>query len=379
MNPTVVIGGGPAGSAAAILLARAGESVSLLERKSGAHDKVCGEFISWEAARYLQHLGLNLPALSAQPIRRLGLYNGKDSLHSPLPNTAWSLSRRRLDAALIQQAQQAGADVQQGVAVRGLEHTDHCWTLSTSGQGAHGSGASVSNTQKAETVFLASGKHDIRNWQRMAKQAEGDGMLGLKMHLQLDPTQQAQLHETVEVHLYNGGYAGLELIEQGKANLCFLIRHDLYKACAKQWSQVLDWLTDTSPHLKTRLASATPLWQKPVAIANVPYGYQHMPTEAVPHLFRLGDQTAVIPSVAGDGIAIALRSAFLAARVHTAGGDSQTYQRLAQKDFHTPVRDAQLLTRLLSTEVGRKTAFSLSRLWPGLLAKAISRLRVQGD
>jgi len=56
----VVIGGGLAGSAAAIVLGRAGSDVVLLERESQPQHKVCGEFLSREALKYLELLGLEV-------------------------------------------------------------------------------------------------------------------------------------------------------------------------------------------------------------------------------------------------------------------------------------------------------------------------------
>jgi len=56
----LVVGGGPSGATVAALLARAGEAVTLVERAAGPHDKVCGEFISGEAAGYIGRLGLDL-------------------------------------------------------------------------------------------------------------------------------------------------------------------------------------------------------------------------------------------------------------------------------------------------------------------------------
>src|SRR5690606_3271673 len=110
-NETVVIGGGPAGSAAAIHLARHGMPVRLLERQPGPHHKVCGEFISYEAAQSLANLGVDLPALGAVPIHQVRFYNGDKELTFNLPFTAWSLSRCTLDSVLLKQAESAGAMV----------------------------------------------------------------------------------------------------------------------------------------------------------------------------------------------------------------------------------------------------------------------------
>jgi len=56
----LVVGGGVAGGAVAAYLARAGRHVVLLERKNGPHDKVCGEFVSGEAADYLRVLDIDV-------------------------------------------------------------------------------------------------------------------------------------------------------------------------------------------------------------------------------------------------------------------------------------------------------------------------------
>src|SRR5690606_20316489 len=115
------------------------------------------------------------------------------------------------------------------------------------------------------------------------------------------------------------------------------------------------------------------LWHEPLAVAGIPYGYIASPADSVPNLFRLGDQAAVIPSFAGDGIAIALHTASLAAQVHIAGGDSKTYQRQACKDLTPPVRDAQRLADMLSHRLVRKVAFTFALLWPKPLREKLLR------
>lgn len=368
----VIIGGGPAGAAAAISLARAGMPVCLLERKTGPHHKVCGEFISWEAAQYLEQLGIDLPMLGAQPVRRVRLYSGERTLGADLPATAWSLSRRTLDAALLQRAEAVGARVRLGAVVRDLRCTDTIWRLTVADLARR-----ELHELTADTVFLASGKHDIRHWRRSAP-ASSPSYIGLKMHLQLNPMQRDVLREAVEIYLFDGGYAGLELVEEGEANLCFLLSKEIYSTCDKHWPSVFNWLTATSPHLQARLDGAQYVWQEPLAISGVPYGYLHSAEAAMPGLFRLGDQTAVIPSLAGDGIAIALHSGLLAAATYSAGGDSDAYQQQALKDFKKPVRHAQLIARIFSREIGRKAAFSLSRLMPSLVTSAICSTRTEG-
>jgi len=153
-DETIIIGGGPAGSAAAIKLAKQGMPVRLLERKLRPHHKVCGEFISYEAAQYLDELGLDLAALGAEPIRHARFYNGESELIFNLPFTAWSLSRCKLDSALLEQAASAGAKVELGTTVR---------HLSRAGDGI----AIALHTASLATRVHASGG-DSKTYQRMA-------------------------------------------------------------------------------------------------------------------------------------------------------------------------------------------------------------------
>lgn len=365
----LVIGGGPAGAAAAIQLARTGGSPTLLERKPEAHDKVCGEFISVEAAEQLESLGIDLEGLGAEPITRLRLVSGDRAVESALPFTAWSLSRRRLDTRLLECAEDAGVNVCYGTSASGLRQCGADWQVTT--RGVNGERADIF----ARAVFLATGKHDLRQWQRRRPPDAGD-YIGFKMHLRLNGTQRQVLANTVELHLFGQGYAGIEPVEDDKANLCFLVNRNVYHHCAKRWTGLLRWLADTSPHMEARLGDAVPLWSRPLAVYGTPYGYIHEGKSGMPGLFRLGDQMAVIPSLAGDGIAIALHSGALAAEARSGGRSAEHYHQQAYETFSKPVRNAGRIAKLLSSRVGRNAALLLGRHYPSLVRFAVSGSRL---
>ena len=90
----VITGGGLAGSAAAIVLARAGRDVVLLERESQPQHKVCGEFLSQEALMYLRSLGADVGAMGAATIHSVRLARGTGRSAAVLPFGAMSLTRR---------------------------------------------------------------------------------------------------------------------------------------------------------------------------------------------------------------------------------------------------------------------------------------------
>ena len=86
----LVIGGGPAGSAAALLLVRAGWSVLLLEKRAFPRRKVCGEYLSATTLPLLDRLGLGeaFRDRAGPPVDRVGLFAGPRCLSAALPCAA---------------------------------------------------------------------------------------------------------------------------------------------------------------------------------------------------------------------------------------------------------------------------------------------------
>src|SRR5438132_2322759 len=107
----LVVGGGPAGATAALLLARAGWSVGLLERQTFPRRKVCGEYLSATNLPLLDRLGVGAAfrELAGPPVREVGLFSGGRVLRADLPRPdgcGWgrALSRERLDTLLLERA-----------------------------------------------------------------------------------------------------------------------------------------------------------------------------------------------------------------------------------------------------------------------------------
>ncbi len=98
----VIIGAGPAGTAAAITLATAGYRPSVIERTTGPTDKVCGDFLSIDSIQRCRSLGVDPASLGAAPIDRVRLIHGERVTEAALPFPAMGLSRRVLDQALLQ-------------------------------------------------------------------------------------------------------------------------------------------------------------------------------------------------------------------------------------------------------------------------------------
>src|SRR3954452_13866214 len=107
-----VIGAGPAGSAAALLLARQGWDVTLIEQHRFPRDKDCGECLSALGIDVLRRAGLvdRIALLEPVVLRRTVLHAPDGArVELPLPRPMWGVSRRALDSALLDGAREAGA------------------------------------------------------------------------------------------------------------------------------------------------------------------------------------------------------------------------------------------------------------------------------
>ncbi len=132
----VIVGAGPAGSALAIRLARAGHAVLVLDRAHFPREKPCSEYLSPGTIRSLDELGVLDSVLAANPARLAGLrITGPDGVimegrfavshgYPPPFPFALSLPRRTFDHILRDAATAAGAEVCEGVSVEDLVYED---------------------------------------------------------------------------------------------------------------------------------------------------------------------------------------------------------------------------------------------------------------
>ncbi|WP_380784668.1 NAD(P)/FAD-dependent oxidoreductase [Sphingomonas sp. R86521] len=330
-TPALIVGGGPAGAATAIGFARAGVPHLLLERSRETGDALCGGFLSWRTLETLAGLGIDPDALNPARVTDVRLFAGTRRAEAKLPRPAINVSRHRLDTVLLAEAERLGSAVERGVTVREIDAR----TVRTA-DGA---------TMTTDALFLASGKHDIRGLARPEEARGADPTLGLRVHITPSPALARSLAGRIELHLFDRGYAGLALQEDGRANLCLAVhRSRLQEAGTPR--QLLDALGRELPALGEWIARIA----DPVdAIANVPYGWRERHGEA--GLFRLGDQAGVIPSLAGEGMGIALASGVAAADAYRRDGPGAAadWQVDFARRIARPIGVAGLVRRVAET------------------------------
>jgi len=359
--PAIVIGGGLAGAAFALELARNGRRVLVLERSRGPRHTVCGEFLSEEARVVLDWLGLSPVTLGGTTITHLRLVKGQRHATTLLPFTATGLSRFRLDEALLGAAERAGAEVLRGALVTGVNSIDGAMTVRTQDK-----------AWQASAVAVATGKHPLRGFARPAS-----SMVGFKLHLEPTANVRKALTGVVQLAFFRGGYVGACLVENGLLSVAWVIQDHLVRRVGPDWQRQSAYLGSQSSVFADLIAEARPLFVKPLATAAIPFGFMRAQPIA-PKIFPIGDQLAVVPSFTGDGMAIALYSGLAAARALSAGQSAIAWQRELIARLRPQFRLATSIGSLLEAPATCGISIAVGKLLPPLVRGIVSATRLRG-
>jgi len=329
-----VVGAGVAGSALAAALARQGWQVALIERDQLPRHKVCGEFLSPEAQQSLHALGLYPTVRAQQPVPLSGatlIGTSGQSLSLPLPGIAWGLSRFALDATLATAAVDQGAVLYSKTLVRS-------YTPAARGYQLHCRHTTGEQILTARAVIMASGRQSGQQLPPQVRRGQSTQpwrrCVGLKIHLQ-GVTMGAQ----TELYLFPGGYVGINPVEGDAVNLCALLDYTTFAAAGKDVLPAIQAMSGWNPALAERLVTATPLPATACVVAGVDTGRQPRPWDGVA---CIGDTAAMIPPLCGDGMAMALRSAEICAKLaddflrgrRTLAAWQSAYTRQWQQEFN---------------------------------------------
>lgn len=340
---------------AAIALCRGGAAPDLIDRDEMVGDALCGGFLSWRTAEKLRAVGVGPVHLGAHPVDTLALIAGESEATVSLPSPGFGLSRRALDSALRRHAVSEGAQL----------IVDRVRTVEPGVVESEGA------VYASDDIFLASGKHDVRGQSR--PRDDDDPALGIRIRIPAHDRLRALLKGRIELHLFGGGYAGIVLQEDGSANVCLALRKSLLANAGGKPRDLLDRLAAEQPRFGERMAFA-PAVQAIDTVGSVPYGWIARTTE--PGLYRLGDQAAVIPSLAGEGMAIAMDSGIAAAGAWLAGEGAPQFQAAFAKRADGPVRVAKLIWKTAERRSGATLLTGVARTLPSLARAAMSLTRI---
>ncbi len=298
-----IVGGGLAGSSAALVLARAGYRVGLFEAKHYPHHKVCGEFLSSECIHLFNQLGVTpqIQALGPVPIHTVQITapNGT-TWTNQLPGEAWGLSRYTLDQLLADHGRRQGIAVYENSTVTNISGNlldNFCIeTRSTSYPSAFRAKAAIAAHGKRSNLDRALNRQFLKKPQPF---------MGLKNHFHGPP-----LADHVRLFVFPGGYCGMSEVEGGLANVCLLVRQDIFRQAGGTIEQFMAWMCQQNPHLGQWLSQATPVHDRWLSIGQVPFIRKCLVENDI---LMAGDAAGLITPLAGDGMVMALHGGMLAA------------------------------------------------------------------
>ncbi|MGE0257102.1 MAG: NAD(P)/FAD-dependent oxidoreductase [Alphaproteobacteria bacterium] len=364
-SEVLVIGGGPAGSLTALLLARAGMRVRLFERAQCPRDKLCGDTVNPGAWALLGALGVADPiARVAKPIGGMvvtGLGRARvEGVYGP-GIVGMALRRRVLDELLLQTAAAAGVAVETGVRVDAPLMDDDRVT------GVRAAAAGVERRVTAPLVVAADGRH--------SRLAFGLGLSRFAARPQrwaygATYADVTGLGDRGEMHVREDGYVGIAPLPDGTANVCVV--REWHRAAAPLRGDVLAQAIAADGLLRERFVRATRLGAAtilgPLAVDSRAAG--------VPGLLLAGDAAGFVDPMTGDGMRFAIRGAELAAeaalRELATGQPAWAWLTAArQREFSAKWRLNRALRGLVAWPAGVRAASALAAAWSAPLVPLI--------
>lgn len=382
----LITGAGPAGATAAILLAQAGWSVAVIEKQPYPRRKVCGECIAATNLSLLDALGIGekFNTLSGPELRRFALMCGNESIVADLPplmqgRHRWgrALGREYLDSMLLDRARQAGSSVFQPWSVRRI----------TGGPGAFRGEIRAADSGRAATLTAPVLIAAHGSWEPGPSTSEKKRTLkraGDLFAFKANFRNTRLAHGLLPVLAFDGGYGGMVVAGNGIMTLACCIRRDslmsyrsrtdatrigeIVESCLKQnctgVSDVLSGARRDGPWL-----GAGPI--RPGI---------RMPRHGG-HAFLVGNAAGEAHPIIGEGISMAMQSAWLlcgylaAHRKSLVAGSSQArlqyeYADAWRRNFAGRIRLAALFAHVAMRPAMASGLLPLVRRYPELLTWA---------
>lgn len=306
----IIAGAGPAGSSAAIHLARNNQRVLLIEQKKFPRAKLCGEFISPECRRHFENLGVADAMTNEDPasITETVFYSSRGH-HVTIPSSwfggpaALGLSRAVMDDVLLRRARTCGVEVIEGATItEPILDNDIVRGIKFKLNGDE-------HRHTAPLTIDATGRARILTRKLHAGEPKSKAkLIAFKVHLRNTRVTPG----ACEIYFYRDGYGGLSSVEGDLSNLCFIISAEHVKRHHSNPDLVMRELVMknrraayTLAHAQTESEWLSASWER--------FGRQQ-PSPAK-GLLAIGDSAAFIDPFTGSGMLMAFESGELVAEV----------------------------------------------------------------
>jgi flavin-dependent dehydrogenase len=287
----IIAGGGLSGLTAAILFSK-DFNVLCIDPDAYPRHKMCGEYLSNEVIGFLKELDIDLDRESSVDLEHLKFtIAGHRSIECPLPQGGKGISRYHLDHLLYQKAVKNADFLQDKVLEAVFEKGS--FQVSTTSQ----------NLQ-CKQFIMATGKRSLLD-KKLDREfiQQKSPWLAVKMHYKYDMSD-----SLVELHNFDGGYAGISKVENGHVNLCYLASYDSFKK-HKNVTDFNEEVLSKNEFLNSFFKEAIPVWEQPITISQISFEKKE-PVEN--NILMLGDTAGLIHPLCGNGMAMAIHSAKIA-------------------------------------------------------------------
>tara|TARA_R110002012_G_scaffold320369_2_gene543476 strand:- start:8913 stop:10007 length:1095 start_codon:yes stop_codon:yes gene_type:complete len=344
----VIIGGGLAGLTSAYTLAKSGHHVLLIEKRKYPFHRVCGEYLSNEVMEFLQREQL-LPTGYDFPCMNSFLFSDTSgrSTSIALDLGGIGISRYVLDEYLFQKIIEKGAEVKTGVQVTSVlfDEVENRFRLELTGGefilGDYVIGA-FGKRSKVDKVLQ---RHFMK---------KRSPYIGVKYHIKTDFDRSA-----VGLHNFEGGYCGLNAIEDGKANFCYLGNRDQLRkyGSIEQMEREVLW---KNPNIKHLFNESEFLFERPEVINEINFE-RKAPVEK--HILMAGDAAGLITPLFGNGMAMAIQSGKFAAEAILLGKSRIEIEKSYERNWKSIFAQRLWLGRIVQKVIGYKvTSFFMKNL-----------------
>lgn len=304
----VIIGGGPAGSAAGIYLSRAGLRTAVIERKTFPRETLCGEFLSREVTENLYSLDLleKFLALNPNRISSFRLITGSKIFKSDLEFEGFSLQRSDFDNFLLREAKNSGAKIYQPAEVKEIFRGKNAYTVKIK------SGGKFFDI----TSFLVIGAYGRSNVldKRLNRQFTNlhTNYNGIKFHIRKELLKEI---DDSSIYIFSGRniYCGINTVSRGEVTVCFLDKKDVEKETSVD---LFAELIKANKYLSALFNNNIPDLRnmRIYGAGSIYFGPKELVKDGI---IMIGDAAKVIAPLAGDGIGMAFQSAKIVSDIIT--------------------------------------------------------------
>jgi len=360
MDDVIVVGGGPAGCVAGMVMARSGLRVRLFERAAFPREKLCGDTLNPGAILALARIGV-YPAADGLPIHGM-LVTGPGSVRVegwyPAGVIGRAIRRSVLDQRLLQAASDAGVAVEERARVEGVVTGTRARVAGVSVQGAD----RRRHRMTARFVIAADGRSSrIARALSLARYARAPRRWAIGGYF----SGVSGLSPRGEMHVRAGRYIGVAPLPGGIANVCVVTAD---RSTLREPASVIAEAVAGEPELAERFTSAR-LETRPVCLGPLAVDCR---IPGMPGLLLAGDAAGFIDPMTGDGLRLAIRGAELAAGeclAALAGDNPVPHVRLAirrRQELGRKLRFNRLLRALVGSPGAIRGAACATRVstWP---------------